>query len=154
MHARRQIINSVYNVLTATSHSEWKHVYKSRLSPQRDVLPFLLIHIDDESDSEMTISPVPIVMRDMILSIDANVRIPSDNEEFEKSLDEAAEEIESVLTFQAIDADLGGYLKNLNLQGSVSHIIDDDMDRTYAQITLTYNVQVITAMGDSTTLIN
>ena len=154
MHARRQIINSVYNVLTATSHAEWKHVYKTRLAPQRDVLPFLLIHIDDESDSEMTFTPDPVVLRDMILSIDANVRISNDNEEFEVSLDAAAEEIESVLTFQAVDTDLGGYLKNLNLQGSTSEIIEDDMDRTYARITLTYNVQVVTTMGDSATLIN
>ena len=90
----------------------------------------------------------------MILSIDANVRISNDNEEFELALDAAAEEIESVLTFQAVDMDLGGYLKNLNLQGSTSEIIEDDMDRTYARITLTYNVQVVTTMGDSATLIN
>ena len=154
MHARRQIINSVYNVLTATSHVEWKHVYKSRLAPQRDVLPFLLIHIDDERDSEMTFTPSPVVLRDMILSIAANVRISNDYEEFEAALDASAAEIESVLTFDAVDTDLGGYLKNLNLQGSISEIIEDEMDRTYARITLTYNVQVVTTMGDSETLIN
>ena len=115
-HARQQVREAVGTVLGDTNTPYWNKVLESRITTDRDILPYLLVFIESETSTMLTIHPTPILERDMALSIQAHVRIPPDLETFEDTLDNVAAQVESKLTFANLKAQLGATeLKHVTL---------------------------------------
>lgn len=149
MHVRQQVREAVGAVLSTGS---WNHVFESRIPPQRDVLPYLLVYVESESSENLTIHPQVIQSRQMILSVRGNDRI-ADNEYVEDAVDALAEEIEQALTHNALNAALGGQLKSIELTNTFIDNVEDDDERQYFSIGLDYLVTVHTLEGQPETLI-
>ncbi|MCP4141629.1 MAG: hypothetical protein GY755_15370, partial [Chloroflexi bacterium] len=133
-HARKQIRVAVESLLS-DSPVNWQRVFDSRLSPQRDVLPYLNFYVESEVTQPQTIHPGFIQSRVMALVINGRTRIV-DGEEIENALDTMAEEIEQKITFDSLNALLGGKLKSIYLDSSASSFVEDERERTFAEIAL------------------
>ena len=153
-HARKQVRDAVGTLLSAGTPTNWKRVFKTRITPSRDVMPYLMVFIGPEVNAPLEVHQGPDIQREMQLSVRGRVRISGDGEPVEDDMDALAAEVESKLTFAALNTALGGKLQDLYLQASDQNIVeDDDNDRTYAEVALDWLVQVNTAEGDSETLI-
>ncbi len=150
MHIRQQIREAVGTVLG--SGTTWNHVFESRLSPSRDVLPYLLAYIEAEQSIEESIHSGGVMARELALTIKGRCRIV-DKETFEDTLDDIAVEVESTLTRAALNALLSNKIHGLYLTSTATDAVSDDDEREYAEITLEYMIKVFTAEESPETLI-
>lgn len=149
-HAREQVRDAVDTLLSA-SPTEWQIVFNSRIAPARDVTPYLLVYIESETTEPLDIHPGYTMMREMMLTVKARTRV-IEGEQLEDKLDAMAEEIEQTLTTTALRAAVPK-LKTLTLIGSNSDLVEDENERTFAEVALDWRVQVMTNEGVPETLV-
>ncbi|TVO75138.1 hypothetical protein [Sedimenticola selenatireducens] len=138
--------------LLNASPTAWKVAIKSRLHPMRELLPLLLVYIESETIYQETIHQAGVQSRDLSLVISGRVRIP-DNETFEETLDAQSAEIETTLTFAALNTALSGKLGGLTLNSATTEIIEEENERTFAAVNMEYTVKVFTQENSPETLI-
>lgn len=148
MHVRQQVLEAVKTVLA--TGTTWQRVFASRLSPDRDVLPYLLVAIESEGVEVMDIHPGHTQQRDLQLSVRGRVRVV-EGEQLETSLADVQEEIETLLTSASLRAHLAG-VRSLALLSVTSDIINDENERTYAEVALDWQVRIFTTEGNPSTL--
>jgi len=142
-HVRKQIRDAVGTVLSAAP-TNWDRVFETRLSPSRDVTPYLMVYIDAETVSPSTIHVGAVQERQMTLTTIGRTRI-TDGESMEDALDAMAVEIETTLTDTALRTELSNDSVWLTLQSTSSDLaVEDDNEREYAQVSLGWEVRLYT----------
>lgn len=150
-HPRQQIREAFGAILSASVAGLWNHVFESRIKPTRSIAPFLMVFIDLEENELLDIHPTPRVDRSVQVTVEGYLKI-TDDEKIEDDMDAMAAEIETLLTHSALDTQLGGKLHSLILQSSSLLIDRDETERTHAQLSLSWQVRVMTIEGTPETL--
>ncbi|MCG7984734.1 MAG: hypothetical protein JAY90_18530 [Candidatus Thiodiazotropha lotti] len=149
-HVRKQVRDAV-GVLLSANPTNWNHVFKTKITPQREVLPYLLVYIDNENIEALDISPAYLQLRDMQLIVRGRFRLV-EGESLEDYLDDIAVEIETKLTTATLKAQLADKLKGFELVTINDDLITDDNERSYAEIVFEWHVKVMTTEGIPETL--
>lgn len=151
-HVRKQIRDAVAGLLSAAP-VEWKRVFASKTPPDRDVLPYLLVYVDSGDYDTLDIHSGHRQQRDYDAVVSCRTRL-IDGEDLENKLDAMAAEVESTLTFSALNTALGGKLRSLELvSDSSDNEVQEGESRTIAEIVLNWRVRVVTIEGNPETLV-
>lgn len=147
-HVNQQLIDAVAVVLDAAATS-WKFVFKTRLPTSRAVMPYLMLFVADESVAAIETMGPGIYLRDVGLVVAGRLRLPGNNdtETVEERMNTLAADVETRLTFAALQAELP-QLQSLRLTGSErTVVINEDDAPQYAEITLSLVARFATQEG-------
>jgi len=158
-HARQQVREAIATLL-ATTPTNWSMVLQTRLVTPRQVWPFLMVYVTDESAEQMLIHPSGIYDRSAQLNIVGMLKMPGmgngtgDSETVEDRMDAMAAEIETKLTLSTVQAALAK-VKTISLQTSGMEIVinEDDGSVSHAVLTQVWAVTYDTVEGSPETLI-
>ncbi len=159
MHARQTVREAIASLLAATP-SNWSTVLQTRLVTQRQVWPFLMVYVTDESVDSMLIHPTSIYDRTAQVNVVGMLRMPGmgngtgDSETVEDRMDAMAAEIETKLTAATLTASVNK-VKTVALQSSSMEIVVNEEDGTVSHAVLTqiWQVSYVTAEGSPETLV-
>lgn len=151
MHVRQQLREAMATVLDGSVAGLWNYVFETRVKPSRDIYNFLLIYWDTETVSIEGIHPTRLEQREVSINIDAYLK-PTDDEKVEDDADAIATELETLLTFTALNAALGNKLKDIQLVASSLSLQTDENDRTAMVLSLEWLIRIFTIQGQPETL--
>lgn len=158
-HARQTIREAVATVLAATP-TNWGKVFETRLVPNRQVMPFLIVYASDETSAAMMIHPSNIYDRVLTVNVVAMLKMPgtgdgsSMTETVEDRMDVVAAEIETKLTTTALGA-IVSKAKTLELKSTAMEVVVNETDGSisHAELTQTWAITYNTVEGAPETLI-
>jgi len=153
-HARQQIMDAAATLLRV-SPAAWGQVFESRIPATRAVMPYLMIFSDGEAAEKISADAPAVYSRTANLVIAGRLRLPGNNdrETVEVRMDALAAEVETKLTFAALQAALP-QLHALALVSTEQAVVvtEDDVPQ-YAEVTLTCVAVYATQEGSPATLI-
>lgn len=158
-HARQQVREAIAALLAATP-SNWSTVLQTRLATSRQVWPFLMVYVTDESAEQILIHPGGLYDRVASINIVGMLKMPGmgngsgDGETVEDRMDAMASEIETKLTVSTITATLPK-IKTLTLSSSNMEIVvnEDDGSVSHAVLTQVWQASYDTAEGSPETMV-
>lgn len=150
-HVRQQIREAAETILNATP-TNWSRVFLSRISPQRDLPPHLLVYVSAESSEADDIHVNHLQMREVTLTVRGRHRIV-DGELIEEKLDAIASEVETKLKTTAVRALIPGVQSFVLTSTSFDELVDDEYERSYAEVTMTFRVRIFTTEGVPATFV-
>ena len=158
-HAR-QTIREAIGTLLATTPTNWGKVFETRIVTSRQVWPFLMVFVGDESVDSLLIHPVSIYDRSLTVNIVGMLKMPGtgdgsgSTETVEDRMDAMAAEIETKLTLSTLQA-VVPKVKTLALQSTSMEVITNETDGSisHAEITQSWALSYDTAEGLPETLI-
>ncbi len=151
-HVRTQVRDAVGSILDASPVS-WKRVFNTRLSPSRDITPYLMVWIETETIGASTIHDTATQEREMGLTVVARYRV-TEGEAMEEALDVMAAEIETTLTSTALRSELSNNSVWLTLKASTSDLqVEEEDERVFAQIALEWDVLLFTEENAPETIV-
>lgn len=153
-HARQQI-RTAARALLAASATHWSLVLGSRLPTPRAVMPYLMVFSDGEPAAPVTDNAPLIYQRDMSLIVAGRLRVSgnNDNETIEDSMDDLAAEVESTLTFAALQAQLAQVQRLWLTSTEMVVVLSEEGQPQYAEVTLAFVVRYFIQEGVPDTLL-
>jgi len=153
-HARQQICDEVVAIL-GLSPTTWKAVFGTRLPAVRAVMPFLMVFADSEPTTPVTDNAPLIYQRDMNLIVAGRLRLPGNNdaETVEQAMNDLAEEVETTLTFSALQTRLAQVQRLWLVTTEMVVVQTEDGQPQYAEVTLSFVVRYFTQEGAPGTLL-
>lgn len=159
MHARQTIREAIAAIL-ATTPTNWGSVLQTRIATQRQIWPFLMVYVVDESAEQMMIHPAGIYDRTATIHIVGMLKMPGTGdgsgnmETVEDRMDAMSAEIETKLTNATLTA-ITPKAKTLSLQSTSMEVVinDEDGSISHAAVTQVWGVTYDTVEGLPETLI-
>lgn len=151
-HVRQQVRDAATAILSGSVAGLWRHVFQTRIKPTRDVTPYLMVYAESEDAANLG----KLTRRDLDRRIDITVRAfikVTDDEAIEDAADDVAVEVENLLTFAALDAQLGGKLQGLQLESTSMEIETDETERKEAALDMQFEVRIFSVEGLPETLV-
>lgn len=149
-HVRKQIRDAVGALLSAST--EIDAVFKTQIKPARDIWRIALVYTKSEQSEALVIHPTQLIERVVGLTVKVFQKF-TDDEDVEDYLDVIASDVETRLTYSALNSALSGNLKSIVLTSSDSDIEEDENQRTAAVLTLEWEVRIHTVEGSPETMI-
>jgi len=152
--ARQQICDEVVAIL-ARSPGTWKAVFGTRLPAARAVMPYLMVFADSEPSTPVTDNAPLIYQRDLNLIVAGRLRLPGNNdaETVEQAMNALAEEVETTLTFSALQAVLAQVQRLWLTTTELVVVQSEDGQPQYAEVTLPFVIRYFTQEGAPGTLL-
>jgi len=147
-HARDQVIDAMVALLSVTP-ANWDLVKKQRIESTRIIKTYLMVYFESEEVERLTIHTATLYRRVIGVNVEAPIRI-ADPEDLETTIGAVAAEIEQKLTNAAMLAQLPA-MKDFSLVHST--VLLDEDQTSYAKLSITWAVTVMTAEGSPSTLI-
>lgn len=145
MHFRQQIREAAAAALLGLPSTATR-VYQSRLHPiEASKLPCLLVNTDDEELNTVSIHPMPIMDRNLTLTVRAVAKVVAN---LDDTLDSMIAEVESVLG----GSTLGEKVKTLELQ-TISIEMEAESDKPVGIATMRFLTSYMTVANDATVTI-
>lgn len=149
MHVRQQVAEAVAAVLNAGSPVHWGRVFVSRISPPRDVTPYLMVTAESEEIEPDSIHSGFLQQRDITVIVRGRERV-LEGEQMESALADMQAEIETRLTVMALQGQMPG-AKTIWLRSVGSDVAIDDDERSYSELTTEWVARVYTVEGQPET---
>jgi len=152
-HAREQVRSAVVTLLN-TSPTAYRRAYNTRIPPQQQVWPYLMVWAESESIPDRTIHPSSMQMREMVLVVEARVQLPQrETEEMENQMDDVSAEIETKLTLTALQTALPKVESFILTDTRLELAVDQDDVPSYGAVVMNYQISYATVEGTPGTLI-
>jgi len=153
MHAREQVRAAVLALLN-TSPVAYRRAYSTRIAPQTQVWPYVMMWTESEAITERTIHPGAIMVREMNLTVEGRVQLPQrETEELETRMDDVAMEIENKLTMTALQTALSTVDSISLVDTRMELAVDQDDVPSFGAVVLNYIISYATIDGLPETLI-
>jgi len=150
-HVRKKVNDAVYGILNTTPVL-WTLVWQNRLPPSRGVTPYLQVWVDSEEINAEDIHQGHLQRRSMTLITRGRLRT-IEHEEDEDRVDAMAAEIETKLTTAALNTALSNKLRKLHLESVDIGFAEEDDERDFFEVVLSWTVEVYTLHGSPETLV-
>jgi hypothetical protein len=158
-HAR-QTLREAIAALLRTAPANWGSVLETRIVPTRQIWPFLMVYVTEETAEQMLIHPSGIYDRSASVSVVGMLKMPGTGdgsamgETVEDRMDAMAAEVETRLTLSALQGSVAK-AKTLALASSSMDVITNEADGSisHAELTMTWTVTYDTVEGAPETLI-
>ena len=152
-HVRETVRSAVVTLLN-TSPTAYRRAYNTRIPPQQQVRPYLMVWAESEAIPDRTIHPSSMQLRDMSLVVEARVQLPQrETEELENQMDDVAAEIETKLTLAAIQTALPKVESFILTDTRLELAVDMDDVPSYGSVVMNYLISYATTEGTPGTLI-
>ena len=150
-HVKEQIRDAV-GALLAASPTNWSAVYKTRVVPQREVYPRVLVWVGNESVEPMDIHTGFLQQREITVEVRAHYRNLEDGQDMEDALDNISAEIETTLTHAELITTLPK-VSAFFLASSNTDLVEGENQRTYIELQQEWIVRCHTIEGAPETFV-
>ena len=158
-HARQTIREAVATLLRATPVT-WGSVLETRIATHRQVWPFLMVYATEEAADKLLIHGGNLYDRSVAIDIVGMLKMPGTGdgsgnaETVEDRMDAVCAEIETKLTYTALQAAVSG-VKTVSLGSTRMEVIvnEEDNSVSHAMVTQSWTVTYDTAEGSPATLV-
>jgi hypothetical protein len=141
-HVRQQTREAITALLNSGTHAKWTRAYETRVPSQRQVWPYLMVFSPSDISVKETIHPASIYSKDTTINVVGMLRLPGsgDTQAIEDKMDAMAVDIETRLTYTALNASLPK-IQNFSLDSSSFDVITtEEGEVSHAEITMVWRV--------------
>jgi hypothetical protein len=141
-HTRQQVREAITTLLNASTHSKWTRAYETRIPSTRQNWPYLMVFCPSDTSIKETIHPTSIYSRDTTVNVIGMLRLPGsgDTQTIEDKMDAMAADIETRLTYAALNAALPK-VQNLSLDSSsFDVVVTEEGEISHAELTMVWRV--------------
>jgi hypothetical protein len=142
-HTRQQVREAFVSLLNSGTHAKWTRAYESRIPTARQpAWNYLMVFCPSDISVKETIHPTSIYSRDTTVNVIGMLRLPGngDTQTIEDKMDAMAVDIETRLTYAALNAILPK-VQNLSLDSSsFDVIVDEEGSPQHAELTMVWRV--------------
>ncbi len=155
-HIRKQVRDAVATILDTGTPTNWvKPVEKTRIPSPRQKWPFLMVYSTGEGDEAISPLNPAIYLRTIGISVVGMLRLPGsgDTISIEDKMDALALEVESKLTFNALESTLSG-VQTLLMQGTeLDVVVSEDGAIDHAEVIINFEITCASAEDAPATIL-
>ena len=153
-HVRKLVRDGIADLLDVNKVL-YSSVYRSRVQSTRQVMPYVMIFSEGESDEVISVCDPTVYNRTISINVIGLLKMPtgSDTQTIEDKMDDMAVEIENKITGGALRA-LVPSVQTLRLTSTILEVvITTDDTISHAEVTIKMEVGCATTEGVSSSLI-